>query len=385
MPGVWPANGSPTPNQKSQIQIRHSPLTIRHQPSAIKHQPSAIPPPPSLQSPVMTDAAPEPRPIVLLGPTAGGKSALAAGLAERLGGAVVSADSMQVYKHMDAGTAKPPAALRQRIEHHLIDIVEPTEPFTVADWLDQADRVIARLQAAGRVPIVVGGTNLYMKALLEGMFDGPGSDPAFRERLAAVPGDALHARVAQVDPDAAERISVSDRKRLIRALEVYHLTGRPITAWQRQWAEQRQGPYRYQPDIIGLRWPSEAINHRINRRVKAMFYPDSVEPELAAEACPNGESLPAETERLEQARLLGPQAREALGYKQVLRHLAGEWSLEDAFEQTKIQTRRFAKQQRTWMKRFRGVTWLDAAAVEPEALLARALAAARPAASSGRR
>src|SRR5689334_22268600 len=143
-----------------------------------------------------------PRLIVLLGPTAGGKSDLAAALAERLpgGGEVLGADSMQVYRHMDAGTAKPPAALRARVPHHLIDIVEPTERFTVADWLARAEPLIESLLGAGRWPIVVGGTNLYLKALLEGMFDGPAIDAAFRASVADVSAQELHKRLAGVDP-----------------------------------------------------------------------------------------------------------------------------------------------------------------------------------------
>jgi len=299
------------------------------------------------------------RPLVILGPTAGGKSELAVGLAERLGGAIVSADSMQIYKRMDAGTAKPTMDLRQRAAHHLIDLVEPTEPFTLADWRTRAETTIERLQQQRTVPIVVGGTNLYMRALLEGQFDGPAADADFRASLEGVSSEALHARLKPIDPEAAARISVNDRKRLIRGLEVYHLTGRPISNWQRQWAEQRDAPYRYAPLLIGLSWQADAINHRINRRVKAMFDPASVEPELAAATCIHGESLPEEVARLEEAGWLGEQARQALGYKQVLAHLAGRMSRTEALEQTKIQTRRFAKQQRTWMRRFRGVHWIE--------------------------
>ena len=313
------------------------------------------------------------RPIVILGPTAGGKSELAVALAERLGGAggseILSADSMQVYRHMDAGTAKPEPALRKRVPHHGIDIVEPTEPFSVADWLVRAEKLIGRLRQRGAGQIVVGGTNLYIKALLEGMFDGPPADREFRAALVGQAPPQLHERLVQVDPEAAQRIHPNDRKRIVRALEVFELTGRPISAWQRQWDSRALGirdsgratrDLRLDPILIGLQWPVEAINRRINLRVKAMFYPDKVDPGLAGRLLPRGESLPEEVNRLEAAGLLGPQARAALGYKQLLAHLSGQGSLDDAFDQTRIQTRRFAKHQRTWLKRFVGVHWLDA-------------------------
>jgi tRNA dimethylallyltransferase len=316
-----------------------------------------------------------PRPILVLGPTAGGKSELAARLASRLDGEVISADSMQIYKRMDAGTAKPPGELRRQGRHHLIDLLEPTERFTVADWLERAEPLIQQLQQLGRVPVVVGGTNLYINALLEGMFQGPRADPEFRKSLEPIPAEQLHERLKPIDPEAADRISPADRKRLVRALEVHHLTGRPISDWQRQWQQQRQARYRYNPYLLGLHWPAEALNPRINYRVKAMFHPEKVEPGAAEAACPNGESLPEETTRLEREGWLGPQARQALGYKQVLRHLHGEWSRAEAFEQTRIQTRRFAKQQRTWLKRFRGVHWLPMDRLDPDQALTRALEA----------
>ncbi|MFP4144488.1 MAG: tRNA (adenosine(37)-N6)-dimethylallyltransferase MiaA [Phycisphaeraceae bacterium] len=319
-----------------------------------------------------------PRPIVIFGPTAGGKSELAVRLAEELGGEVLGADSMQVYRRLDAGTAKPEPALRQRAAHHLIDIVEPTEPFSAADWLARADGLIEALRGRGVVPIVVGGTNLYLKLLLEGMFEGPGQDPAFRETLEGAAGEKLHAELERVDPESAARIHPNNHKRLVRALEVFHLTGTPISELQRQWGRERADrPYRHDPVLLGLRWAAEAINPRINLRVRAMFYPDKVDPKLAASVCIGGESLPEETRRLESAGWLGVQAREALGYKQVLRWVHGQWSLDEAFEQTKVQTRRFAKQQRTWLRRFRGVSWLDAAELAPEARAQAALAAVR--------
>lgn len=317
------------------------------------------------------------RPVVILGPTAGGKSDLAAALAEHFSvhadSPVIGADSMQVYRHLDAGTAKPPSELRRRVRHELIDIVEPTRPqrFTVHDWLKLADQHITESLAAGGTPIVVGGTNLYLKALLEGLFDGPGQDEAFRDSLTDVPDAELHQRLQTLDPDAAGRIAPADRQRLTRALEVHHLTGQPISELQQEWAENPPEKYRHDPVLVGLQWDVEAINARINLRVKAMFTPDKVPAELAAAVCINGESLPDEVRRLveEDVLLPGAQACEALGYKQVLAALFPEkfpgladhkiTSLDDAFERTKILTRRFAKQQRTWLKRFRGVRWIE--------------------------
>jgi tRNA dimethylallyltransferase len=192
-------------------------------------------------------------------------------------------------------------------------------------------------------------------------------------------GPALHERVSKIDPEAAERIAPNDRKRLVRALEVHHLTGETITSQQQQWApgsnsDEAGKVYRHNPIMLGMHWPVEAINPRINLRVKAMFYPDKVDPVLAAAACPNGESLPDETRRLHGAGLLGEQAREALGYKQVLEHLTGERTLDEAFERTKVLTRRFAKQQRTWLRRFQQVSWLPAEAMTPAEMAQRALA-----------
>lgn len=314
------------------------------------------------------------RPYVILGPTAGGKSDLAVALAEALpgGGEIIGADSMQVYRHMDAGTAKPPKELCNRVPHHMVNIVEPTERFTVADWLEQVEALIASLQSQGKTPIIVGGTNLYLKALLEGMFDGPGQDEAFRASIKDAKNSDLHTQLNQIDPEAAERISPNDRKRIVRALEVHHMTGETISSRQQQWQDEPNIEYRHNPVMLGMHWPVEEINPRINLRVKAMFFPDQVPPELAAAACPNGESLPAETKRLEDAGLLGEQAREALGYKQVLEHLAGEMTLDESFERTKILTRRFAKQQRTWLRRFQNVSWLPAQAMSPEEMAQRA-------------
>jgi len=301
---------------------------------------------------------------------------------------------------MDAGTAKPTKAMREQAVHHMIDVCEPTERFTVADWLAGAEAIMARLAADGRRAIVVGGTNLYVKALLEGMFQGPTIDEAFRQSLEALSPQILHERLRVIDPRSADWIHPNDRKKITRALEVFHLTGKPISDMQTQWGESERrgedtparrpgeraeegesrgdaGPttYRHDPILIRLDWSVEGINRRINARVKAMFFHDAGAGAggVAFGECELTESLPEEVRRLEAAGLLGPQAREALGYKQVLEQMAGQCTLDDAFERTKILTRRFAKTQRTWLKRFRGAAGLDAEHLSAEAMAERAI------------
>ena len=312
------------------------------------------------------------KPIVILGPTAGGKSDLAVALAERLGGEVIGADAFQVYRKLDAGTAKPDASLRERASHHLIDVAETTQRFTVHDWLERACQAIKEIASRGARPIIVGGTNLYMKALLDGMFEGPGQDVAFRRSLDGIGTPLLHMKLMQVDKASAGRIKPMDRQRIVRALEVFELTGKPISEWQTQWdGEESKG---LDATLVGLRWEAEAINPRINLRVKAMFYPDKVEPALSRAVCINGESLIDEVRRLREAGHFEPiaienhapapnQAREALGYKQLLAWIEGSdeniTSMDEAFEKTKVLTRRFAKQQRTWLKRFTGTAWIE--------------------------
>ena len=313
----------------------------------------------------------EAKPIILiLGPTAGGKTALAIELARRLsslpgaGGAeCVCADSMQVYRGMDIGTAKPTAAERAAVPHHLLDLVDPSEDgFSVDTWLGLAERAIDEIRRRGsnfrgRYPIVVGGTSLYVQALLAGLFEGPEPDPALRARLQETPTAQLRRRLEEVDPRAAERIHRSDRKRTVRAIEVFELTGRPISSMQTQWPA---GSSRRDVRIIGLDYPVEAINARINARVKSMIEAGLVD----------------EVRRLHEAGALGRQAGEALGYKQIIEHLEGRCGLDEAVEQIKIRTRRLAKQQRSWMRRFRlhpGSVWLAADRLPLHAIVDKAL------------
>jgi tRNA dimethylallyltransferase len=332
------------------------------------------------------------RTLVICGPTAGGKSGLAVELAlevcARLGcsAEVVAADAFQVYEGLDIGTAKPTMDERRGVPHSMIDVVEPGtgalcgvaawervraagyKPFTVDRWLEMAEARIAAVRGGGGVPIVVGGTHLYVKALLEGLFDGPGADAALRAELMAMEPGVRRAELERVDIAAAARIHPNDVRRTVRALEVFRLTGRPMSEMQTQWSAGEAGSEEGREErsagfqLVGLDWPSEMINPRINARVRQMVSRGLVE----------------EVRALEESGRLGPQAREALGYKQVLEHLAGRCTMSDAIEQIKIQTRRFAKNQRTWLNKLRltrGSVWIDAATSPPGEWAERVLAA----------
>lgn len=276
---------------------------------------------------------------VLAGPTGGGKTALAVRLAQRLpnGGEIISADSMQVYRDLDIGTAKPTPEERQGIPHHGLSVVDPKrvvagEPFTVDDWLPLAEQALADIRARGRTPILAGGTNLYLQAFLYGLFQGPPADASLRRALQAEDLRELRTRLLAVDPQAAERIHPNDRRRTIRALEVFELTGTPISAQQTQWSSDR---IRDGVRLFILDWPTDRINRRINQRVRQMMEAGLLE----------------EVGRLRDAGALSGQPGEALGYKQLLDHLRGDCTLEEAVERIKIETRRYAKNQRTWLRR----------------------------------
>ncbi|MBT7658099.1 MAG: tRNA (adenosine(37)-N6)-dimethylallyltransferase MiaA [Phycisphaerae bacterium] len=276
------------------------------------------------------------RPIILiLGPTAGGKTSLSIELANRIegGGECIIADSMQVYTGMDIGTAKPTAEEQSQAVHHLIDIANPKDDgFTVETWLTKANDIIEDIRSRGKWPIVVGGTNLYVQSLLFGLFDGPECDQEKRDELHAVPNPELLERLRKLDPEAADRIHVNDKRRLVRAVEVCEATGMPLSSLQAQWGKPMP---REDARMIGLSWPVKTINRRINSRVRTMF----------------DQGLLNEVEGLKDS--LGKQASEALGYKQLLAYFEGKSTLEEAQERIKILTRRYAKQQRTWLKRFK--------------------------------
>lgn len=279
---------------------------------------------------------------VVVGPTAGGKTALGVELALALRARgrpaeILTADAFQIYRGMDLGTAKPTPDEQRGVPHHLIGLVEPTEPFTVHDWLTRADALASDLLGRGVTPIVVGGTNLYVKAFLEGLFDAPEPSADVLERVRTMTQPERREALERADPEAFARIHAADERRTSRALAVFLQTGTPISTLQTQWENAKS--LRPGVRVIGLEWPVEAINRRINARVKGMIEAGLVE----------------EVRGLWEAGRLGPQAREAIGYKQLLPHLEGRQGLEDAIERIKIETRRLGKNQRTWLKRFRAV------------------------------
>ena len=279
--------------------------------------------------------------LLVLGTTGSGKSELALALAEsvRHGGEIVSADSMQVWKGLDIGTAKPSPEEQARVPHRLLDVVDPHDleaRFNVAEWIAAANDAIARIDAQSRLPIIVGGTHLYVQSLLAGLFEGPAAEPSLRAELEATDTAALREELARIDPEAASRIHLADRRRTLRAVEVFRSTGRAISQWQAQWASEGT-ELSQRVRIVAIDRPVEAANARINRRVKSMLEAGWLD----------------EVRRLVEAGPLHRQPAEAVGYRQLAEVLAGRMRLVDAAEEIKIRTRRYAKQQRTWMKRFR--------------------------------
>ncbi len=287
--------------------------------------------------------------LVIAGPTAGGKSELAMRLARHLpgGGEIVCADSMQVWRGMDIGTAKPTAAERAEIPHHALDLADPhRDAFTAAAWLAVAERVIQEIRDRGRWPVVVGGTNLYLRLLLEGMARHVPNDPRIRATLDARTTADLRKELERTDPATAAVIHPNDRRRTVRALEIASLTGAPASAARGQWSDAAVRI----PDhirLIGIDWSTAAINTRINVRVQRMLDAGWKQEAIA----------------LASAGPLLPQPLEAVGYRELFESLDGRLTLAEAAERIKARTRRFAKQQRTWLKKFRDAEksfWIQA-------------------------
>jgi tRNA dimethylallyltransferase len=287
--------------------------------------------------------------ILILGVTASGKGRLAFDLAESQGAEIISIDSMKVYRRMDIGTAKPPEEARRGIRYHLIDIVEPSDSFSAGVFRELALGAMEQIKGRGKKIVAVGGTALYIKALLYGLFEGPGCDEQIRaelqERAEAQGMAELYQELTKIDPIAAGRINPNDSKRIIRALEVYGITGKPISSFQKQWDESEP---EHDWTIIGLRREKAEESRRINGRVKNMIAAGLVDEVKAL---------------LDEEKPLSKQARCAIGYAEIIEYLNGRIELEEAVELIKKNTRRLAKNQRTWFKTFKNVHWLD---IEPD-------------------
>ena len=279
--------------------------------------------------------------MAVVGATASGKTSLSLDLAERLGGEVVNTDAMQVYRGMDVGTAKLPPSERRGIPHHLLDLLGVREPLTVAEFQARARDVAGRLRASGRVPVLVGGSALYTRAILD-RFEFPGTDQAVRARLEAELAEVgplrLHERLATRDPEAAARIIPENGRRTVRALEVIEITGRPFTASlpRLEYADAASVQ-------VGVDIDRPTLDARIEQRVDQMFEDGFV----------------AEVERLLGEGLAeGRTAGRAIGYREVAAHLAGELSLEEARERTVVATRRFARRQDSWFRKDPRIVWV---------------------------
>jgi tRNA dimethylallyltransferase len=272
----------------------------------------------------------------LTGPTASGKTRIAMCLAERLNAELISMDSMAIYRGMDIGTAKPALDLRAKVPHHLIDILDPTDLYSVSDYVAAAAACVQEIRQRGREPLFVGGTPLYLKAMLRGMFDGPPADPEFRAEVVAeierVGIQALHERLEQVDPLSAKKLHPNDVRRIIRALEVHRATGAPISHMQLQFDDGRAAA---EVRVFVLSWPRTELHIRINDRVDHMFADGFVEEVRNL---------------LDRYETLGKTARQAVGYAEVISHLSEHVGLEETVRATKTRTRQFAKRQDTWFR-----------------------------------
>jgi tRNA dimethylallyltransferase len=294
--------------------------------------------------------------ITVVGPTAAGKSGLSLRLADSLGGEIVNADSMQLYRGMDIGTAKLSPAARGGVPHHLLDIWEVTAAASVSQYQQLARTAIAEIRDRGRIPILVGGSGLYVRAAIDNL-EFPGTDPLLRDGLEAELADlgaaALHARLARADPAAAAAILPGNGRRIVRALEVIELSGRPFSATLPDYESV------YPTVQLGLQLPRDELDRRVADRVSRMWQA----------------GLVAEVRELAGRGLRqGRTASRALGYAQVLRFLAGEWTQERAAAETARATRRFARRQEAWFRRDPRISWLPA---DEPGLAGRALAVLR--------
>ena len=304
----------------------------------------------------MDGEAPSEAPLLaIVGPTAAGKTALSVAVGEALGAEVISVDSMQVYRGMDVGTAKPEPELQARMPHHVIDCAEPTERYDARRYLADVDVALSALAERGVTPLYVGGTGFYLKALTHGLFEGPPADLELRasiERRAAELGTGgLHAELERVDPASAARIHPNDERRVVRALEVLEQTGRTLSDWQREWRESESSAAAgRERRLIGLEIPSDELDERIVARTREMLDAGWAEE---ARAIRDGVGF-------------GPSAVQALGYREVLRYVDGELTRDEVTREIALRTRQFARRQRTWFRNFPEIHWIAAPRSEDE-------------------
>ncbi|MEO0650128.1 MAG: tRNA (adenosine(37)-N6)-dimethylallyltransferase MiaA [Planctomycetota bacterium] len=292
---------------------------------------------------MQTDREERPPLTALVGPTAAGKTALALELCERLGAEVLSLDSMLVYRGLDVGTAKPSAAERERVPHHLIDLVDPPERYDVQRYLADAEAAEAAVVARGRLPLYVGGTGFYLMSLLSGLHEGPPMDAALRAELEgrwdADAGQALHAELAAADPSTAARVHPNDRKRVVRAHEIWRQSGQVPSASRREWSAPPR-PHR----LVGIGLDGAALRERIEARTRAMLAAGWIDEVRAILDGPG----------------FGPTSAQALGYPEIRAHLAGELDREALAARIATKTWRFSRRQLTWYRRIEGIEWVDA-------------------------
>jgi len=282
------------------------------------------------------------QPIFLAGPTAVGKSAIALALVEKIGGEIVSVDSMQVYRGLDIGTAKPTAAERARVPHHLLDVCELNKAFDAAQFIRLAQKVVTEIQSRSKTPVFCGGTGLYFKAFLDGLGDAPATDAKLRAELEAAPLEKLLEELRERDPATFEKIDRQNPRRVVRAVEVIRLTGKKFSDQRSDW-NPRHSSLATRHFYCFTR-PAADLHARINARVEEMFR----------------RGLVAETERLLQHGLAENKfAMQAIGYRQVVEHLRGERDLAGTIELVKIRTRQFAKRQLTWFRRHGDCEWIE--------------------------
>lgn len=287
----------------------------------------------------------KPKAIVICGPTASGKTALSIELAKKIDGEIISCDSMQIYKDMDIGTAKPTKEEMQGIKHYLIDFVSPDKRYSVADFKQDAKNAMKEIIAKGKTPIIVGGTGLYVDSLIyEIDYPNIEFDEKYRKQLeerAEKEGlEKLYEEAKKIDPQAIEKISVNDQKRILRILEIYHATGKNKTEQEK---ESRKNPVEYDYHVYAINWDREKLYERINKRVEIMIEQGLIE----------------EVQKIYQKYETFPTAMQGLGYKEVVEYLENKCTKEEMIEKIKMETRRYAKRQLTWFRKNKQTIWLD--------------------------